>query len=135
MSSLLKSVMRLAPLKSAASPLRWSLSSTSSRPFARSLWHMCSSRNETSALTGLKITTPSNLCSCGCGSRGVHTKGERELIEFLAEEIATENKNRKVKSLPTDVEGFKLKQMELMLYLRRLTEMKPLKFISTSITQ
>lgn len=34
--------------------------------------------------------------------------GERELIEFLSEEIATETKNRKVKSLPTDVEGFKV---------------------------
>jgi len=71
---------------------------------------MCSSRDETSALSGLRLSTPStsNLCSCGCGSRQVHTKGERELIEFLSEEIATESKNRKVQSLPTEVEGFKV---------------------------
>lgn len=70
---------------------------------------MCSSRDESSSLAGLKIATPTNLCNCGCGSRSVHTKGERELIEFLAEEIATESKNRKVKTLPTEVEGFKVK--------------------------
>ena len=34
--------------------------------------------------------------------------GERELIEFLAEEIATESKNRKVKTLPSEVDGFKV---------------------------
>lgn len=38
----------------------------------------------------------------------MHSKGERELIEFLSEEIATETKNRKTKTLPTEVEGFKV---------------------------
>lgn len=69
---------------------------------------MSSNRDESSVLSGLKIKTPTSLCNCGCGSRHVHSKGERELIEFLAEEIATESKNRKVKTLPTDVEGFKV---------------------------
>ncbi|KAJ1520191.1 hypothetical protein ONE63_004404 [Megalurothrips usitatus] len=113
MSSLLKSVMRLAPLKTVASPLRWTLAPTS-RAFTRSLGHMCSSldQSSTSALSGhsgLRLTAPTNLCSCGCGSRQIHSKGERELIEFLAEEIATETKNRKAKSLPSEVEGFKVK--------------------------
>lgn len=70
---------------------------------------MSALRDETSTLSGLRLTSPTNLCSCGCGSRNVHTKGERELIEFLADEIATESKNRKVKTLPTEVEGFKVK--------------------------
>lgn len=32
--------------------------------------------------------------------------GERELVEFLAEEIAAERKSQKMKKLPGDVEGF-----------------------------
>ena len=35
--------------------------------------------------------------------------GERELVEFLAEEIVAERKAQKVKSLPSDLEGFKVK--------------------------
>lgn len=35
--------------------------------------------------------------------------GERELVEFLAEEIVAEQKASKVKSLPSELEGFKVK--------------------------
>lgn len=35
--------------------------------------------------------------------------GEKELVEFLAEEIVAERKAQKVKSLPTDIDGFKVK--------------------------
>ncbi|XP_055638649.1 complement component 1 Q subcomponent-binding protein, mitochondrial [Toxorhynchites rutilus septentrionalis] len=47
--------------------------------------------------------------SFGCYSvRSIHTKGERELVEFLTEEIVAEQKSVK-KTLPTDIEGFKIK--------------------------
>lgn len=35
--------------------------------------------------------------------------GERELVEFLAEEIQAEKKAQKVKTIPTEIEGFKVK--------------------------
>lgn len=35
--------------------------------------------------------------------------GERELVEFLAEEITSERKAGKAKKMPTDVEGFQVK--------------------------
>lgn len=35
--------------------------------------------------------------------------GERELVEFLAEEIAAERKAQKKKTLPAEIDGFKVK--------------------------
>lgn len=35
--------------------------------------------------------------------------GERELVEFLAEEILAERKAQKVKNLATELDGFKVK--------------------------
>lgn len=35
--------------------------------------------------------------------------GERELVEFLTEEIVAERKAQKVKTLPADVDGFSVK--------------------------
>lgn len=39
----------------------------------------------------------------------LHTKGERELVEFLAEEIVAERKAQKAKTLPAEIDGFKVK--------------------------
>lgn len=39
----------------------------------------------------------------------LHTKGERELVEFLGEEIAAERKAQKKKTLPAEIDGFKVK--------------------------
>ncbi|XP_026761686.1 complement component 1 Q subcomponent-binding protein, mitochondrial [Galleria mellonella] len=80
------------------------------RDFTRGIWHMsCSKRLDgPSAPTGL-LHNHSNTCSCGCGLKALHTKGERELVEFLTEEIVAERKAQKVKTLPSDVEGFTVK--------------------------
>lgn len=46
----------------------------------------------------------------GCaGLRQIHTKGERELVEFLTEEIVAEKKAQKNKTLPIEVNGFQVK--------------------------
>lgn len=34
--------------------------------------------------------------------------GERELVEFLTEEITAERKAQKVKNIPTELDGFKV---------------------------
>lgn len=57
------------------------LNSVSQRQFARNLWYMCNSRND--LISNLKLETPSTLCSCGCGSHGIHTKGIFYLHFFI----------------------------------------------------
>lgn len=39
----------------------------------------------------------------------LHTKGERELVDFLGEEIAAERKAQKKKTIPSAIDGFKVK--------------------------
>uniref|UniRef100_T1H2T9 Complement component 1 Q subcomponent-binding protein, mitochondrial n=1 Tax=Megaselia scalaris TaxID=36166 RepID=T1H2T9_MEGSC len=70
------------------------------REFTRTLWIM-SKTPETQ--------THSIGCSCGCGAKHMHTKGERELVEFLTEEILAERKAQKIKTIPTEIDGFKVK--------------------------
>ncbi|XP_035439867.1 complement component 1 Q subcomponent-binding protein, mitochondrial isoform X1 [Spodoptera frugiperda] len=93
------------------------------RDFTRGIWHMsCSQRMDGSATTSTLLHNHSNTCSCGCGMKALHTKetevdpstsqlkprplGERELVEFLTEEIVAERKAQKVKVLPAELEGF-----------------------------
>ncbi|XP_037971071.2 complement component 1 Q subcomponent-binding protein, mitochondrial isoform X1 [Plutella xylostella] len=90
------------------------------RDFTRGIWHMsCSTRLGSTTCSGL-LHNHSNTCSCGCGLKALHTKadqedntaekpkplGERELVEFLTEEIVAERKAQKLKSLPKELEGF-----------------------------
>ncbi|KAJ0176395.1 hypothetical protein K1T71_007574 [Dendrolimus kikuchii] len=77
------------------------------RDFTRGIWHMsCSKRLDAAVASSHLLHNPSNTCSCGCGLKALHTKGERELVEFLTEEIVAERKAQKVKTLPKEVEGF-----------------------------
>uniref|UniRef100_A0A2M4BWY1 Putative complement component 1 n=1 Tax=Anopheles marajoara TaxID=58244 RepID=A0A2M4BWY1_9DIPT len=41
-------------------------------------------------------------------SRKIHTKGERELVEFLAEEIVAEKKSGTSATIPTSINGYKI---------------------------
>ncbi|XP_063364508.1 complement component 1 Q subcomponent-binding protein, mitochondrial isoform X1 [Cydia amplana] len=92
------------------------------RDFTRGIWHMsCSKRMDGPAATSL-LHNHSNTCNCGCGLKALHTKedygretstknrplGERELVEFLTEEIVAERKAQKLKTLPAEVDGFKV---------------------------
>jgi len=64
----------------------------------------------TSKVIGQKAN---NLCvpvsnqTCSCGCNGLHTKGDKELVEFLNEEITSESKAQKFPKLP-NLEGFEL---------------------------
>ncbi|XP_061383833.1 complement component 1 Q subcomponent-binding protein, mitochondrial isoform X1 [Danaus plexippus] len=91
------------------------------RDFTRGIWHMSCSKRMDSSYTSDLLKNHSNTCSCGCGLKALHTKdqqdekspnpkplGERELVEFLTEEIVAERKAQKVKTLPGEVEGFKV---------------------------
>ncbi|KAJ2937988.1 hypothetical protein O0L34_g14442 [Tuta absoluta] len=80
------------------------------RDFTRGIWHMsCSKRLDGVAASSKLLHNHSNTCSCGCGLKALHTKGERELVEFLTEEIVAERKAQKLKTLPTELDGFIVK--------------------------
>ncbi|KAK9877982.1 hypothetical protein WA026_020196 [Henosepilachna vigintioctopunctata] len=55
------------------------------------------------------IQNHSTTCSCGCQKSRVHTKAEKELVEFLTEEILAERKTQKSKTIPTELDGYKAK--------------------------
>lgn len=77
---------------------------------------LVSSRN----LSWSQTVSPKNLLkqhnvSCKCSQctapniRFAHSKGERELVECLTEEILAEKKAQKFKTIPTEVDGFQVK--------------------------
>jgi len=77
------------------------------RDFARSIWHLSNKSgpsNDTVKI--LNVSNPSLGCSCGCGMKHIHTKGERELVEFLTEEIIAERKSPNEKPIPKSLAGF-----------------------------
>ncbi|XP_015599962.1 complement component 1 Q subcomponent-binding protein, mitochondrial [Cephus cinctus] len=107
MNGIVRNALRVSALKSIVSPTN--AVGTAKRQFTRTLWNMCNRHpTEAAPLTSVKIQAPSELCSCGCGSRGAHTKAEKDLVEFLAEEIVAEKKAQKLRTIPTEVDGFKV---------------------------
>ncbi|KDR12558.1 complement component 1 Q subcomponent-binding protein, mitochondrial [Zootermopsis nevadensis] len=116
MNGMMKAALRFSSFKSVANPLKQALlpgstvAGTTKQHFARTLWHMCSTKSEDSKVSSLKFYNPTNLCSCGCGSQRLqHTKSEQELVQFLSEEIAAECKAQKIKSIPSKVDDFEVK--------------------------
>ncbi|KAG7167861.1 complement component 1 Q subcomponent-binding protein, mitochondrial-like [Homarus americanus] len=82
-----------------------------SRAITRSLVVLSSNR-----IVQDNIFLNSKLCSCGCGIHGMHTRGDRELVEFLREEIVAEKKSLKG-SVPSHIDDFsvKVKDAEVIL--------------------
>lgn len=110
MNSLVKSARRVIQTAVKTSSLTSSLVSRTQAPvkrdFTRGIWHM-SSKSLDGPAAGLGLLhNHSNTCSCGCGMKALHTKGERELVEFLTEEIVAERKAQKVRTLPKEIDGF-----------------------------
>ncbi|XP_076392163.1 complement C1q binding protein P32 isoform X2 [Megachile rotundata] len=74
----------------------------------RTLWNACSRQNQAIPLASTKSFEHRNTrCNYDC-CRGAHTKAEKELVEFLAEEIIAEKKAQKLKTIPTELDGFKV---------------------------
>ena len=73
----------------------------------RSLWNVSRQIQAVPILSVKSFQHGNNLCKCGC-CRGAHTKAEKELVEFLAEEIIAEKKAQKLKTIPTELDGFKV---------------------------
>ncbi|EDV54952.1 conserved regulator of innate immunity protein 3 [Drosophila erecta] len=103
MNSLRTATMRFAALASS------NAGSLGKRDFTRSLWHMTKkpvTAGGSDHVTVLNLHKPSINCTCGCN---VHTKCERELVEFLTEEIVAERKVLKGKTVPSTLDGFAVK--------------------------
>ncbi|XP_033153012.1 complement component 1 Q subcomponent-binding protein, mitochondrial [Drosophila mauritiana] len=103
MNSLRTATMRFAALASS------SAGSLGKRDFTRSLWHMTKkpvTAGGSDHVTVLNLHKPSINCTCGCN---VHTKCEKELVEFLTEEIVAERKVQKGKTVPSTLDGFAVK--------------------------
>ncbi|XP_055690320.1 complement component 1 Q subcomponent-binding protein, mitochondrial [Lutzomyia longipalpis] len=124
MNNLVKSVFRMAPLRTIAAPLR---SSLGRREFTRSISLLTRKPEDVNGVKSMICSNPSFGCSCGCGAKFIHTKGERELVEFLTEEIVAEKKAQKVKTIPTELEGFKVKSHGSEVELTKQTDKETIK--------
>ncbi|XP_037717403.1 complement component 1 Q subcomponent-binding protein, mitochondrial [Drosophila subpulchrella] len=116
MNSLRTATMRFASLASSKA------GSLGKRDFTRSLWHMTKkpvTAGGSDHVTVLNLHKPSINCTCGCN---VHTKCERELVEFLTEEIVAERKVQKGKSVPSTLDGFAVKLTGADVELTKQTE-------------
>lgn len=106
MNGIVRNVLRVTALKNVVSPVV-NASKTNSQS-TRMIWNMCSRPEHNSqSLTTRVIKVHNELCECS-GCRASHTKAEKELVEFLAEEIVAEKKAQKLKTIPTELEGFKV---------------------------
>lgn len=81
MNSIFKSALRSSVLKRLY-PLKNVITiSNQQRQITRNLWYMCNSRNENLTKSiGIKLQHPTELCSCGCGKKGVHSKGRNKIL-------------------------------------------------------
>ncbi|XP_017757415.1 PREDICTED: complement component 1 Q subcomponent-binding protein, mitochondrial [Eufriesea mexicana] len=94
-----------------SSIIRNSFSSISNSKIAsnqsRALWNI-PRQSEITCISSVKLFKLQNIfCNCSC-CRNSHTKAEKELVEFLAEEIIAEKEAQKLRTIPTELEGFKV---------------------------
>ncbi|XP_058806861.1 complement component 1 Q subcomponent-binding protein, mitochondrial [Phymastichus coffea] len=104
MNGIARSVLRLPSVKNLVASVTKGVNVQNSR----GLW-AGSAFQEPSNLVSLTSQAPSHRHPCACVScRFAHTKAEKELVEFLAEEIVAEKKALKFKTIPSELEGFKV---------------------------
>ncbi|XP_012231016.1 complement component 1 Q subcomponent-binding protein, mitochondrial [Linepithema humile] len=100
MNGIVRSALRASTLRGVLS----SSSNGSNQP-ARALWNMCIRRQGAEVAPLASSLKFHDIRSRRCYSKS-HTKAEKELVEFLAEEIVAEKKAQKLKTIPTTLDGF-----------------------------
>jgi len=118
MNSLVRSALRVSTMRL--------LKPLGRRDFARTFWHM-SKPEHVRGTSIITLKNPSVACNCGCGSMHLHTKGELELVDFLNEEIAAEKTSQKGKTIPTEIDGFKVTLNGADVELNKQTENEKIK--------
>lgn len=105
MNSLIRNSLRTSAVRNIL--FSSSNNSSASNNVSRTLWSMCNRQHDSMMpFTVSKAQNPQNY-SYGY-SRKAHTKAEQELVQFLAEEIVAEKKAQKLKTIPTEINGFKV---------------------------
>lgn len=107
MNGIVRSAVRTSALRGVLSSMTSTSSSSSSiagQP-VRALWNMCESRRTAEITPLVSSFKLHDFHARRCYSRS-HTKAEKELVEFLAEEIVAEKKAQKLKTIPTTLDGF-----------------------------
>ncbi|XP_071648285.1 complement component 1 Q subcomponent-binding protein, mitochondrial isoform X1 [Temnothorax longispinosus] len=102
MNGIVRSALRATALRGVLSS---SCSSNSGGQSVRALWNVCGRRQAAEIVPLVSSLELHDLRARRCYSRS-HTKAEKELVEFLAEEIVAEKKAQKLKMIPTTLEGF-----------------------------
>ncbi|KAJ8675596.1 hypothetical protein QAD02_011382 [Eretmocerus hayati] len=101
MNGIARSVLRLPSLRKLVAPVKLNAHTS------RALWYSNSSFQRPASASGLVLRNNGHSRTCPC-CRLAHTKAEKELVEFLAEEIVAERKALKFKTIPTELDGFKV---------------------------
>ncbi|KAF7273476.1 complement C1q binding protein P32 [Rhynchophorus ferrugineus] len=103
MNSIFKFTLRLNSLRVLTNSAKPRIFSNTIMPKAliRNIWYMNNVNSQ-----GTSVSSKSSKCDF-INKRDIHSKAERELVEFLTEEILAERKAQKVKTIPTEVDGFK----------------------------
>lgn len=99
MNGIVRSALRATALRGVLSS---SCGSNSGNQSARTLWNVCGRRQVAPLVSTFELH---DLRARRCYSKS-HTKAEKELVEFLAEEIVAEKKAQKLKMIPTTLDGF-----------------------------
>lgn len=99
MNGIVRSALRATTFRGVLSS-----SNGSSQP-ARALWNKCIRRQGAQVAPLASSLKLHDVRSRRCYSRS-HTKAEKELVEFLAEEIVAEKKAQKLKTIPTKLDDF-----------------------------
>ncbi|XP_014274876.1 complement component 1 Q subcomponent-binding protein, mitochondrial isoform X2 [Halyomorpha halys] len=103
MSVIIKNALRIPALKSAGKLFGTnSVVNVTKVQASRSIWNLSQSQE-----TFHHKCHKHNFCQCS-SLRSVHTRGEKELADFLVEEISAERKLLKSKKLPNEIDGFKI---------------------------
>jgi complement component 1 Q subcomponent-binding protein len=124
MNNILRVAFKINNCRALFNPVKNVLSLNNSfqqRQIARNIWYMCNSRNKEPE------SKLSKLCTCGCMNKQVHSKAERDLVEFLTEEILAERKAQKSKTLPTELDGFKVQLNAAEVILTKQTDNEAIK--------
>lgn len=74
---------------------------------SRTLWNTVQPQSSLVSSTSGLVNSHKHPCKC-VSCRFAHSKVEKELVEFLAEEITAEKKSQKLKTIPTEIQDFKV---------------------------
>ncbi|KAK0162627.1 hypothetical protein PV327_006391 [Microctonus hyperodae] len=103
MSGIMRNILRIPKFNNLVSSTSTNMINVRS---SRSIWHMSEQNiNKSMINSSIKMLKPVDVCGYNCRCSR-HTRAEKDLVTFLADEIQAEKKAQKLKTIPTEVDGF-----------------------------